>query len=169
MATETKSREEQLQKLNELVTDIKFAMFTTAEPDGTLRSRPMATQKAEFSGDLYFFTKEHSPKVDQIEQDRHVNVAYANPEKQHYVSMSGTARVITDRVKMEELWTPELKAWFPQGLEDPELALLKVNVSQAEYWDSPNSTIVHLYGLAKAAITGQPAGNEVSDNEKVNL
>lgn len=169
MANNVQSREESIKKINELIKDIKFAMLTTLEDNNVLRSRPMATQDAEFDGTIYFFTKEHSPKVDQINQEHNVNVAYSNPDKQHYVSVSGVARVRTDRAKMEELWTPELTAWFPQGIDDPDIALLEIETRQAEYWDSPNSVIVHLYGLAKAAITGQPAGNEVGENEKVNL
>lgn len=169
MANNTQSREESVKKINELIKDMRIAMLTTVEDDKILRSRPMATQEAEFDGTIYFFTKEHSPKVDQINQEHHVNVAYSNPDKQHYVSVSGVARVRTDRAKMEELWTPELTAWFPQGIDDPDIALLEVEANQVEYWDSPNSTIVYLYGLAKAAVTGQPAGKEVGENEKVNL
>ena len=163
------SREENIRKLNELIKDINFAMLTTVDENGRLRSRPMATQKAEFDGDVYFFTQEHSPKMNEIDKEHNVCVAYANPGKQHYVSMSGKANIITDRAKMEELWTPELTAWFPQGLDDPEIALLKIEVEQAEYWDSPNSTAVYLYALAKATVTGQPAGKEVGENEKIQL
>lgn len=161
------NREETLKKLNELVKDINFAMLTTAESDGTLRSRPMATQKAEFDGDLYFFTNEKSPKVDEIENEHQVNVSYSKPEKQTYISMSGTAQIIRDRAKIEELWTPDLKAWFPKGLEDPNIALLKINVSQAEYWDNPSSTVVYLIGMAKAIATGETY--KPGDNEKINL
>jgi len=161
------TQKEKLEKLNELIKDINFAMLTTAEADGTLRSRPMATQKAEFDGDLWFFTKADAPKVDEIEHEHNVCVSYASPEKQHYVSMSGKAQTIRDRAKIEELWTPELTAWFPKGLDDPNIALLKVNVSQAEYWDSPNSTVVYLIGLAKAAVTGE--SYNPGDNEKVQL
>lgn len=167
MATETKSRDENLKKINELIKDVRIAMLTTVDENGLLRSRPMATQKIEFDGDLYFFTKEHSPKMDEVKKDRNVNVAYANPDKQHYVSLSGAARIITDQQKMEELWTPELKAWFPNGLEDPELALLKIETSQAEYWDTRNSTVVYLIGLAKAIATGE--SYHPGENEKVNL
>ncbi|MBC7797852.1 MAG: pyridoxamine 5'-phosphate oxidase family protein [Pyrinomonadaceae bacterium] len=161
------NREETLKKLNELVKDINFAMLTTAESDGTLRSRPMATQKAEFDGDLYFFTNEKSPKVDEIEKEHQVNVSYSKPEKQTYISMSGAAQIIRDRAKIEELWTPDLKAWFPKGLEDPNIALLKINVSQAEYWDNPNSTVVYLIGMAKAIATGETY--KPGENEKINL
>jgi general stress protein 26 len=168
MATQV-SREEKLKKLNELIKDVRVAMLTTVDENGLLRSRPMATQNAEFDGDVYFFTQEHSPKMAEVQKERNVNVAYANPDKQHYVSMSGKGSIITDRQKMKEFWNPMLTAWFPKGLDDPELALLKITVSQAEYWDSPNSTIVYLYGLAKAAITGESAAKDAGENEKINL
>lgn len=162
------TREENIEKLAELVADIEFAMLTTLDTDGTtLRARPMAVPKNEFDGDLWFFTKKDSPKVDEIEREHQVCVAFARPDKQHYISMSGAANVTRDRTKMEELWNPAYKAWFPDGLDDPQICLLHVRVSQAEYWDSPNSTVVHLIGLAKAAVTGEPY--HPGDNEKINL
>lgn len=160
-------RNENLRKLGEMIKDIEFAMLTTTEADGLLRSRPMATQQVDFDGDLYFFTQASSPKVDEVEREHNVNVSYAKPDDQRYVSVSGKARLVRDRAKIEELWNPALKAWFPKGLDDPELALLKVSVEQAEYWDGPSSAVVYLVGLAKAMVTGQPY--HPGDNEKLNL
>ncbi len=158
---------ERIKKLSEMIKDIEIAMLTTAEPDGTLRSRPMATQKFEFDGDLWFFTRASSPKVDEIEQEHRVNVSYAAPDKQRYVSVSGRARLVRDKSKIKELWSPVLKAWFPEGLDDPDLALLKVSVEQAEYWDSPSSTVAHLVGFVKAVATGTTY--QPGENEKLNL
>jgi general stress protein 26 len=67
-----------------------------------------------------------------------------------------TARLVHDRAKAEELWSAPLKVWFPDGLETPGLALLKVQAVSAEYWDSPSSMVVKLLGAARAAITGDP-------------
>ncbi|MGI9105247.1 MAG: pyridoxamine 5'-phosphate oxidase family protein [Pyrinomonadaceae bacterium] len=158
---------ESIRKLGEMIADIEFAMLTTAEADGALRSRPMATQQVEFAGDLWFFTRASSPKVDEVEHEHHVNVSYAKPDAQRYVSVSGKARLVRDREKFEELWKPSLKAWFPEGLDDPDLALLKVTVEQAEYWDSSSSAVVHLVGFVKAIVTGQPF--HPGENEKLNL
>jgi len=160
-------RNEHISKLAELISDIEFAMLTTVESDGTLRSRPMATQKQDFDGDLWFFTRASSPKVDEVEQEQNVCVAFARPDKQHYVSVSGRARLVRDRAKIEELWNPAYKAWFPEGLDDPDLALLKVSADKAEYWDGQTSVVAHLVGLAKAAVTGQ--SYQGGENEKVNL
>ena len=143
------------QKLWELIKDIKIAMLTTEDADGVLRSRPMATQQAEFEGDLWFFTGASSRKVREASRHHEVNLSYAEPGSNKYVSVSGTASVVHDAAKAKELWNPIYTAWFPEGLEDPNLALLKVEVHKAEYWDSPSSSMVQLVGFLKAFATGQ--------------
>ena len=157
-----------IEKIRDLIKGIRFAMLTTVDTDGSLRSRPMATQEAEFDGELWFFTGASSPKVDEVERDHRVNVSYAAPDDNTYVSVSGTARLVRDKAKAKELWNPALKAWFPEGLDDPDLALLRVRVEKAEYWDSPSSKMVQLYGLAKAVLTGKRA-DDIGENEKIDL
>ncbi len=163
----TKTREEAIEKLNNLIEDIDFAMLTTVDTDGVLRSRPMSTQEAEFDGTLWFFTSDKTHKVEEIERDNRVNASYAEPKDNVYVSVSGTAAIVKDKTKMEELWNPILKAWFPKGLDDPNICLLRVDVEQAEYWDSPSSTLVQVVGFVKAMVTGQRADG--GENEKINL
>jgi len=156
-----------IQKLAKLIKGIRIAMLSTVEQDGTLRSRPMATQQQEFDGQLWFFTGKSSHKVVEIGGDCHVNLSYADPSDNRYVSISGTGRIVTDKQKIEELWNPVLKAWFPRGLEDPDLALLNVTPTQAEYWDSPGSGVVHAIGFVKAVLTGQRANP--GDHAKLSL
>jgi general stress protein 26 len=159
-------RQESIEKLKGLIEDIDFAMLTT-HANGKLRSRPMSTQKFDFDGDLWFFTSDQTHKVEEIEKDNEVNVAYSKPEDNTYISVSGTASIVNDRDKIEELWNPILKAWFPKGLDDPTLCLLKVTVEEAEYWDSPSSTLVQIAGFVKALVTGQSADG--GDHGKVNF
>ncbi len=170
MLSDHADRAEAIQKLGEMIRDIQFAMLTTVEPDGSLRSRPMATHqdhRGEFDGVLWFFTKGDAPKIDEVKQDQHVNLSYAAPEQSKYVSVSGTAMLVRDKLKAKELWDPKYKAWFPQGLDDPQLALLRVDVVKAEYWDVPGSTVAHAVGLVKALATGQ--SYQPGDHEKVTL
>lgn len=168
---QTQSHSEDVKKLGELIKDIRVAMLTTVDTDGTLRSRPMATQEdyGEFDGQLWFFTGLESSKVNEIGRDHHINLAYAEPSDSVYVSVSGVARIHQDQAKAKELWSPIHKAWFPKGLDDPNLALLQVDVTKAEYWDAPSSTVVQLYGFAKAMLTGKPYGEEGVDHKKLNL
>ena len=152
--TETKA--ETLEKLNLLIKDINIAMLTTID-EGVLRSRPMATQEADFEGELWFFTSKQTHKAEEIVKDNRVNVSYSEPEDNRYVSLSGTAELVDDRAKIEELWSAVYLAWFPKGLEDPNLTLLKVSVEQAEYWDSASSSLVTAFGLLKSLVTGERA------------
>jgi general stress protein 26 len=161
------SQSDDVKKLAKLIKGIKVAMMTTRDDDGTLRARPMQTQEQEFDGTLWFFTQASSHKVDEINHEHQVNVTYSEPSSNHYVSVSGTATLVRDRAKIDELWSPVLKAWFPKGKDDPAVALLKVEVSKAEYWDSPSSTLVKLVGFTKAVLTGQqywPGENEKLNN-----
>ncbi|MES2663487.1 MAG: pyridoxamine 5'-phosphate oxidase family protein [Pseudomonadota bacterium] len=159
-------KQQSVQKLNALIKDVKVAMVTTCDSK-VLRSRPMHTQKAEFDGDIWFFTSSETHKIEEIEQDRRVNISYAAPEQNTYVSVSGKASLVHDKEKIKELWNPIYKAWFPEGLDDPNLVLLKVSAEQAEYWDSTSNTIVQLAGFVKAVLTGERAKG--GENEKIIL
>ncbi len=160
------NRDESINKLKELLEGIDFCMLTTID-EGHLRSRPMSTQEFEFDGDLWFFTSEDTHKIDEIQKDNRVNVAYSKPNDNTYVSVSGRAEVVKDRAKIDELWSPVLKAWFPEGKDDTKLCLLKIPVEQAEYWDAPSSSIVQLFGMVKAIATGTEA--DYGENKKLDL
>ncbi len=154
-----------MQKLAELIGHARIAMLTTAEPDGAMRSRPLATVQMDDEGTLWFFTSVSSPKMQEIALHSEVNLSYSDPDRQDYVSVSGTAQVVRDREKMRALWTEWVQPWFPRGLDDPDLVLLRVRVSEAEYWDAPASGVQRLYGLAKAIATRDTRA--LGEHEKV--
>ena len=156
-----------IKKIGKFIMDIDFTMMTTIDENGDLQSRPMSTQKTEFDGDVYFFAFEQSNKITHIRANPRVNLAYSATDLQTYVSLKGTAEISNDRQKMEELWSPQLKAWFPDGLETPGITLIKVGVETAEYWDSHSSVVSHAIGLVKSAITGKSA--DVGDNLTLDL
>ncbi|MBC6430903.1 pyridoxamine 5'-phosphate oxidase [Nostoc sp. HG1] len=139
MATST-DRDQQIQKLHELIKNIDYGMFTTVDDDGSLHSYPMS-KSGEINSEatLWFFTYAGSHKVIEIEHHQQVNISFSSPEQQRYVSISGSAELVKDRNKMRELWKPELQTWFPKGLDEPDIALLKVNINQVNYWDSTSS------------------------------
>jgi general stress protein 26 len=156
------------QKLYAMIKDMRIAMMTTIDTEGLMHSRPMYSQEADEHGDLWFFTQIQSPKTTEISRDNEVNLSYSDPDKQHYVSVFGTAEIVRDKKEIEEKWSEGMRAWFPNGTDDPQIALIRVHPVRGEYWDSPNSTILHLYGTVKAAITGKQP-NELTEDEKVNL
>jgi general stress protein 26 len=149
--------DQEVRKVWDLMRRCKFAMMTTVNEDGSLHSRPMATlSKQDFDGNVWFFTQAGSPKVDEVDKHHEVNLAFSDPDKQNYVSVAGTAFLVRDKAKAKELWSEPLRTWFPKGLDDPQLALLKVEMKSAQYWDSPSSVVVYAYGYLKSLITGKP-------------
>jgi general stress protein 26 len=168
MTTTTDNQTQSIAKIRDLIKDIDLCMLTTLDEDGCLRSRPMSTNgEVEANGDLWFFTYASSHKVTEVTKNSHVNVSFAAPDRQCYVSLCGMAEVVRDRAKMQELWKPELKAWFPQELDEPDIALLKVNATNAEYWDAPAGWVAKAVGFVKAATTGEP--DRSTENAKVDL
>ena len=128
-----------IQHFAKLIKEIKFAMMTTfSESDGVLKSRPMTLQQIEFDGDLWFFCRESSELVHQIKENPIVNLTFSDPRDSSYISACGRGSIVDDAQKEKELWNPLYKAWFPEGLEDPELCLIMVTVESADYWESPS-------------------------------
>ena len=150
-----KQHNEELEKLQDMIESIGYCMLTTVQKDGELMSRPMSTVEMTSDSALYFFTKEFSGKVEEILQHGNVNVAYADKGKNTYVSVSGKASLVTDHAKIKDLWSPIMKAWFPEGLDDPKLALLKVDMESAEYWNDAASKVWEAYKIGKALLTGE--------------
>ena len=143
-------------QLWELIKDTRFAMFTTRHHNGHLHSRPMTTQNQRVDEDdcLWFFMSRKGEPVEDLQADQTVNVAYANPDNDSYVSVSGTARLVEDLARKQQLWNKAAEAYFSRP-DDPDLALVQVRITHANFWDVKESKLVQLYELAKAAVTGK--------------
>jgi len=144
-----------LSKVKELIENIGVNIFTTKEKDGSLRGRPMRTAQVDEDGCLWFFTNEYSNTVEQLEEDSEVYLTYASQASSTYVIVHGKASLNNDKAMMKALWNPTMDAWFPEGLADPNILLIKVKPEKAEYWESATNKLVMWYGMAKAMITGE--------------
>lgn len=142
--------EEAIKKFKELVSDVSVCMFTTSDDESNIFSRPMSTVKVDDDGNAWFFTNEFSEKIQEISKDNTVYLIYSHPGKNVYVTVKGTCTVIVDRTKIKELWNSILKAWFPAGLDDPKLCLIKVTTEEAHYWNSNSSKMVVFFKMLKA-------------------
>jgi general stress protein 26 len=146
--------QEGLKKIGELIADVRICMMTTAAEDGSFDARPMATQKTQFDGTVWFLTRQESLKVRELASDAHVGLMYADPGNHNYVSAKGTATVSRDKAKIHELWNPMFKAWFPEGEDDPQITVIRVDVSEAQYWEASSSKLVFGIKYLAAAVTG---------------
>jgi general stress protein 26 len=158
------------QKVWNLIKDAHSALLVTIGPDGRLDSRPMGCLQREFDDTLWFLTFRHSPKAQELFADDRVLVSYSNPAKYEYVSISGRGRMVDDKARVKDLWFEGLRVWFPNGPDDPELALLSIDVEEARYWTNAASIVSYAWSYVKARVTGQPASaDEVVETKRVKL
>ena len=143
-------------KIKEIIDDMKFVMMITKNQEGCLHSRPMGTIKtADNLRCLWFFTSFNSAKTYDISRDEHVNLSYANPDVNTYLSICGTAKIVRDQAKINELWTPEVAVWFPKGKEDPQVCLIEVIPTEVQYWIYPDSKISQAVEFVKKLTIGE--------------
>jgi general stress protein 26 len=173
----TDPQDKKLKELYDLIDGIEIAMFTTRRPDGRLVSRPMATQTQAEGTDLYFVTDIESHKLDELDFDANVNLAYYRDRTREWVSVSGTATVSQDRRAIRELYQPDWKAWFGDeggvrdgGPDDPRLALILVDVHAVSFLKQDKPRPVVLFELVKGMVTGnRPDLGEVKRVDEAEL
>lgn len=158
-------QQDAIAKFRELVKDVNTCMFTTIDEDQQISSRPMFTSRIDDEGNVWFFTNEFSEKIREVSKDNIVNLIYSHPGKNLYANVRGTSSLIIDRKKMEELWDPGLKEWFPEGLEDPKICLIKVSTESAFYWHHSTSKMKLLFHLIRSVTKG----DRYKENEKGKL
>ncbi|MBP0444571.1 pyridoxamine 5'-phosphate oxidase family protein [Roseomonas sp. SSH11] len=165
---EAQTEHQQREKVREMIKDVQTAVMVTHGDGEKLRGRPMVAAGLDGDGKtLWFFSGSGTEKTEEISRNDRVLLSYSDPSKQLYVAISGKARVLRDVAKQKELWQESMKTWFPDGPEDPHIALIAVEATGAEYWDSPSSKLLHAYGYVKAAVTGEPPKG--GENERVSF
>jgi general stress protein 26 len=143
-----------MKKIAELVKGIRICMMSTAGEDGKIHSRPMATQDEPFNGTVWFLTRHSSNKVEELQKRQEITLDYADTSNSKYITLRGQGAISHDRAKIKEMWNPMYKAWFPNGEDDPEIAVLRVDVSEGEFWDANSSKIIMGIRYVAAAVTG---------------
>lgn len=146
---------EALEKFTKLVNEIRTCMFIT-NITADEHTRPMSTIEVEEDGTLWFFTDIRSIKVDEVAKEREVHLTYAHPGKESYLDVWGSATIVTDRQQIKDKWSPIVKAWFPDGVDDPNLSLLKVKPKDTYYWDSETGKMVQFAKMIVGAVVGNP-------------
>ena len=139
-------------KAADIIKDAETCFFIT-QFSGT--SRPMATTRFDEEGVIWFFTDINSRKVKDIKSDTEVRLLYAHPGKSKFLDLQGEAELITDRSIIKELWNPVIKAWFPEGVDDPDLCLIRILPFSAYYWDAESAKMIQMVKIAASIVTGK--------------
>ncbi len=148
-------QEEAVKKFKKLAEEVRVCMFITNTNGEDEHTRPMSTIDVEEDGTLWFFTDIRSIKIEEVAVDKEVHLTYAHPGKESYMDVWGSAKIVTDKQQIKDKWSPIIKAWFPDGVDDPNIALLKIKPNQCYYWDAETGKMVQFLKMAAAAITGK--------------
>ncbi|WP_373944421.1 pyridoxamine 5'-phosphate oxidase family protein [Paracoccus marcusii] len=70
-----------------------------------------------------------------------------------YARIHGTLSLSDNRAKLDELWNAVASSWFEDGKQDPDVQLLRLDLTEAEVWATGGS-MAFLYQIAKSKITG---------------
>jgi general stress protein 26 len=145
------TQSEETKRLVDLLGDIPIAMLTTFGPEGP-RSVPMARQEVEPSAQMWFISARDTAHTRAVQQEPRVSLTFS--ARDSWVAVYGTAHVVDDREKLGELWNTFAEAWLPGGPDDPNAVLIRVDVEQGEYWDTPGGKVASLVSFAKTKLTG---------------
>lgn len=139
------------QKLVDLLDGTSIGMLTTYGPDGP-RSIPMARQEIGPADTLWFITGRDTRHADALAAEPRASLTFS--ARDSWIALTGRAEIDDDTARLKELWTTLAEAWMPEGPEDPNAVLLRFDVEEAEYWDTPGSKVASLLSFVKAKVTG---------------
>ena len=167
-----------IEKLSSLINSFSFAMITTVDKENNaLHSRPMvllkdkSTRSALFpSNTLWFFTYRHCGKTDELARDPSMSVTMQS--NTIYLSLIRKGNTMDDKLKIRELWSESCITWFPGGIDDPELCLLRFSIEAAEYWDMSGAATplrVRIGGFLKSVFTGEAPQFSPDESKKIQI
>ncbi|WP_370390728.1 pyridoxamine 5'-phosphate oxidase family protein [uncultured Winogradskyella sp.] len=142
-----------LGKLKTYLSDIAIVMLATRLDKSPVNICPMAFQEIDDQGDLWFVTHKNSDHFEDIQNDNRVQLIASNTDKGTYLSIYGNATHVYSKDKLNEFWGPFLKRWF-QDKDDPNLALLNVNVETVKYWDIKNDITETIVEVSNGQFSG---------------
>jgi len=152
---------EAIEKFRTLIDHAPICHFLTRLDQRPIPTRPMATQEVDNEGHFWFLSSRSSVKDSDIMEDTYVQLLYGNPGDAEFLSVFGTATVVEDMAKKRKLFGPAAKAWFPGGVDDPDLSVVRVKPLQGYYWDTKHGKMLTYLSMAASALLGNKSDSGV--------
>lgn len=162
--TRTLSGPAAVKQLKEQVAHQSVCMMVTGHDRYPGNARPMSVVEVDDEGHFWFLTLMDTNKCDELAQDPRTTLYFADPGNMEYLALNGKGTVLDDDAKKQELWRPIAKAWVPDGVDDPDLRVLKVTLDDGYYWDTKDGKVVSGIKIITSMITGRPSDGGVEGN-----
>jgi len=132
--------------------------------DEPRRFQPMTAFAEPDDHTIWFFTRIDSDLARSITgADEAIFIVQSKGEDLQ-ACLVGELDLLRDEGRIDRYWNPMVAAWFPDGKDDPKLALLRFTISGAEVWRSTTGLVGTAWQVVKANTTHQlpDVGEQVS-------
>jgi general stress protein 26 len=159
---------EAIEKLKELVEKTSTCFFcSNIRTNNPFATRPMAVQKVDDDGTLWFLSSDDSHKNSDISKNPFVQLLFQGSAHSDFLNIYGIATANKDKEKIKELWEPIMKTWFTDGEDDSRITVIKVEPSEAYYWDTKHGNAVAFLKMAVGAAIGTTLDDSIEGKLRV--
>ncbi len=159
---------EAIEKIKVLAEKAQTCLFCTKIETGKpFSTRPMSAQKVDDAGNIWFLSDKDSTKNMEVKDDDNVQLLFSGSSHSDFLSLYGKASINYDKAKIKELWEPIVKTWFQQGVDDPNISVIKVEPSEGYYWDTKHGKIVALTKMLTSMVTGKTMDDGIEGKIKL--
>ncbi|WP_111672569.1 pyridoxamine 5'-phosphate oxidase family protein [Algoriphagus litoralis] len=153
---------EAVEKIRSLIDKSGSCFFVTqAQLNGSHKSRPMAVQKTDEAGNVWFLSAKDSMKNMELEQNKNVTLYFQGSSYSDFLELNGHAVLSYDKEKIKELWDPTVKAWFTEGIDDPRISVIQFIPDSGYYWDNKHGNAIAGIKVLFSAISGKTMDDSI--------
>jgi general stress protein 26 len=157
-----------IQKIQELVKQAPTCFLCTAiATNKKFETRPMAVQKVDDDGFLWFLSASDSAHNAEIAKDSAVQLLFQGSPHSDFLTLYGSATIGRDKAKIKELYEPIMKVWFTEGEADPRITTICVRPTQGYYWDTKHDRAIVFAKMIIGAVTGRTLDDSIEGTLRV--
>lgn len=118
--------------------------------------QPMTGFRDDTDGSVWFFTRDDTDLARRAAVDpQKAMFCLISKDRELYACVGGRLSLSRERARVERFWNPVVAAWYPEGRDDPALALLRLEPEDAQVWLSTKGPVRFAWEVAKANVTGR--------------
>ena len=150
----------------EVIEKVGICMLTTRASDREFHSRPVEARPSRDESCIYVVTDLRSAKEYELERDPYLGLTFVDEKTNAYLAISGRGVITTDRAQVKRWWRSTDSLWW-KGPDDPNVYILRAELSSASLWDGPASKAVEVFEFIKAKVTGEKP--HLGENRKIEI
>jgi general stress protein 26 len=117
--------------------------------------QPMSAFAEPDASAIYFFARKSSDLARQLEAGDEAMFIVQAKDQEFQACIGGRLAPDHDATRIDRYWNPVVAAWYPEGKDDADLTLLRLDVGDAQVWLSEGNPVAFGFQIGKANLTGR--------------